>query len=83
VVDALYDSLIETTIDHGPQEPVDEVQSAWSDELARRVAEVDSGRVTTIPADEAERMIRSTARPQIRIPLAGDPRSVGRIPLVS
>ena len=65
VVDALQQSLIDETIDHGPEDPPDEVEAAWSEEIARRIADIDSGRVKTIPAEEAERIIRGDARPDI------------------
>jgi len=63
IVDALRESLIDESIDHGPEEPADVVEAAWSDEIARRIADIDSGRVKTIPAEEAERIIRGDARP--------------------
>jgi len=56
VVVALQESLIE----HGPDEPADEVEAAWADEIARRIADIDSGRVKAIPAEEAERFIFGT-----------------------
>jgi putative addiction module component (TIGR02574 family) len=62
IVEALQESLIDETIDHGPEEPADEVEAAWSDEIARRIADIDSGRVKTIPAEEAERMINGDGR---------------------
>jgi putative addiction module component (TIGR02574 family) len=65
VVTALQDSLIDESIDHGPAEPADEVEAAWREEIARRIVDVDSGRVTTIPAEEAERMIRGDAWPKL------------------
>jgi putative addiction module component (TIGR02574 family) len=65
LADALQQSLIDPTIDHGLAEPAAEVQAAWSGEIARRIAEVDSGQVNTIPADEAERMIRGDAHPPL------------------
>ena len=34
-----------------------EVQDAWSDEIRNRIAEIDSGRVKTIPSSEAWKMI--------------------------
>lgn len=34
-------------------EPVEPLHPAWRDEIARRVAEMDAGRVRFIPADEA------------------------------
>lgn len=63
VVHALQESLIDETIDHGPEDPAEEVEAAWGDEIARRIADIDSGRVKTIPSDEAERMIRGDGRP--------------------
>jgi putative addiction module component (TIGR02574 family) len=65
IVDALRESLIDESIDHGPEEPADEVEAAWSSEIARRIADIDSGRVKTIPSEEAERMIRGDVRPSI------------------
>jgi putative addiction module component (TIGR02574 family) len=65
IVAALQASLVDEPIDHGPEEPADEVEAAWSDEIARRIADIDSGRVKTIPANEAERMIRGDARPNV------------------
>ena len=65
IVEALQESLIDETIDHGPEEPADEVETAWSEEIARRIADIDSGRVKTIPSEEAERMIRGDVRPNI------------------
>jgi putative addiction module component (TIGR02574 family) len=63
VFDALQESLMDDAVDHGPEEPADEVEAAWSDEIARRIADIDSGRVKTIPAEEAERIIRGDAQP--------------------
>ncbi len=65
VVHALQESLIDETIDHGPEDPAEEVEAAWEDEIARRIADIDSGRVKTIPSEEAERMIRGDARPSL------------------
>jgi hypothetical protein len=39
------------------------VETAWSDEIARRIADVNAGRSKTILLDEAEEMIRGDARP--------------------
>jgi putative addiction module component (TIGR02574 family) len=64
IVEAPQQSLIDESIDHCPEEPADVVEAAWSDEIARRIADIDSGRVKTIPADEAERMIRGNERPR-------------------
>ncbi len=63
ILHALQESLIDETIDHGPEDPADEVEAAWGDEIARRIADIDSGRVKTITSEEAERMIRGDGRP--------------------
>jgi len=65
ILNALQESLIDDSIDHGPVDRADDVQAAWSDEIARRIADIESGRVKTIPADEAERMIRGKVRPDV------------------
>jgi putative addiction module component (TIGR02574 family) len=70
VVNALEQSLIDDSIDHspidhGPEDPPGEVEAAWSDEIARRIADIDSGRVKTIPAKEFHSMIRGDAQPRI------------------
>lgn len=57
VIAALAESLIDPALDHSPAEPADEVEAAWSDEIARRIADIDSGRVKTIPSDEAWKFI--------------------------
>jgi putative addiction module component (TIGR02574 family) len=64
VFHALQENLAEEEIDHGPEEPEEEVEAAWGEEIARRIADIDSGRVKTIPAEEAERMIRGDAEPR-------------------
>ncbi len=46
---SLLDSL-DTTIDPG-------VEKAWNQEIARRIAEVDSGKVKPIPWEEARRQV--------------------------
>jgi len=65
VVSALQESLVDESLDHGPADPSEEVEAAWSDEIARRIGEIDAGRARTIPADEAERMIRGNDRPSL------------------
>ena len=65
VMDAIHVSLADPSIDHGPVEHADEVALAWKDEIARRIADVDNGRVKTIPAEQAERMIRGDAKPAV------------------
>jgi putative addiction module component (TIGR02574 family) len=63
ILEALQQSLIDETIDHGPEEPADEVEAAWSDEIARRIADIDSGRVKTIPSKEAWKIINGETPP--------------------
>lgn len=63
ILNALRESLDDDSIHHGPDDPADEVAAAWSAEIARRIADIDSGRVKTIPAEEAERMVRGDIRP--------------------
>jgi putative addiction module component (TIGR02574 family) len=65
VVSALQDSLVDATIDHGPSDSPDEVEASWSDEIARRLADIKAGRAKTIPAEDAERMIRGDAHPKL------------------
>ena len=63
VIVALQESLTEPAIDHGPAEPSDEVEAAWSDEIARRIADIDSGRVKTIPSEDAWKFIDGKSSP--------------------
>ncbi len=58
VVTAIEQSLSGSEIDHGPREPADEVEAAWDAEIAKRIDDIDSGRVKTIPSKEAWEMIR-------------------------
>jgi putative addiction module component (TIGR02574 family) len=51
---ALAGSLLESLDD----EPADEgVEAAWSEEIKRRIEELDSGKVKPIPWEEARRQI--------------------------
>jgi putative addiction module component (TIGR02574 family) len=65
VMDAIHVSLADSSIDHGPVVPADDVAAAWKDEIARRIADVDNDRVKTVPAEQAERMIRGDAKPAV------------------
>jgi hypothetical protein len=51
---------MDEAFDHGSEAPVDNAEAAWSEKIARRIADIDSGRVKTIPAEEAERIIRGS-----------------------
>jgi putative addiction module component (TIGR02574 family) len=51
---ALADSLLESL----DEEPVDEgVEAAWSEEIKRRIEEIDSGKVQMIPYEEVRRRL--------------------------
>jgi putative addiction module component (TIGR02574 family) len=39
-----------------------ELEAAWAEVIERRIAEIEDGRVTPIPGDEALRMIRQRQR---------------------
>ena len=62
---AVQKSLNDPAVDHGPEEPADEVEAAWNDEIARRIADIDSGRVKTIPSEEAWKIIDGKAPPKV------------------
>lgn len=46
------------TLDHSE----DEVEAAWSDEIRKRIDEVENGAVQLIPADEAFAQVRHALR---------------------
>jgi len=51
---ALADSLLESL----NEEPADEaVEAAWSEEIKRRIQEIDSGKVQMIPFEEVRRRL--------------------------
>jgi putative addiction module component (TIGR02574 family) len=51
---ALADSLLESL----DEEPVDGgVEAAWSEEIKRRIEEIDSGKVQMIPYEEVRRRL--------------------------
>jgi putative addiction module component (TIGR02574 family) len=51
LVEALIESL------DAPAEPSAEVEAAWTEEIARRLKEVEAGAVKPIPWEEARKMI--------------------------
>ena len=51
---AIAGSLLES-LDENPPDPA--VEAAWSEEIARRIEELDSGKVKPIPWEEARRQI--------------------------
>ncbi len=65
VMDAIHVSLSDPAMDHGPEESADEVAATWKGEIADRIADVESGRVKMVPAEDAEGMVRSNARPPL------------------
>lgn len=48
---------------HNPNS--ENVQNAWMEEIAKRLEDIQCGRVSTVPAEEAERMIRNNVRPSV------------------
>lgn len=48
-------------IDSLDQQADDDAPSAWNDEIARRIADLDSGSVKPVPWPEARRMILETS----------------------
>lgn len=42
-----------------------ELDQAWGNEIARRLDDVRTGKVKTVPAEEAFRMIRNGERPEL------------------
>jgi len=57
---ALAADLIESL--DGPPEPYEVVEAAWSDEIRRRLDEIDSGKVRTVPWADARKRIAAAAR---------------------
>jgi hypothetical protein len=51
---ALHESLIDEAIDHGPIEPADEVDADWGEDIARRVADIESDGVKTRSTNNGE-----------------------------
>jgi putative addiction module component (TIGR02574 family) len=51
----LVDSLLESLEER--QEDPAAVEAAWNDEIARRIAELDSGKAKTIPWEEVRQRI--------------------------
>ena len=50
--------LAERLIESVPPFPDEETERAWKDEIARRIEEVDQGRVKLIPAEEVMKEAR-------------------------
>ena len=51
---AMAGSLLESLDEHPPDAGV---EAAWSDEIRRRIEEIDSGKVKPIPWEDARRQI--------------------------
>jgi putative addiction module component (TIGR02574 family) len=51
---AIASSLLES-LDEGPTD--ESVEAAWSDEIKRRIEEIDSGKVQLIPYEEVRRRL--------------------------
>lgn len=53
VANAILASLESETDDHESQE----IRESWSDEISNRIADIDSGRVKTVPSSEVWKRI--------------------------
>lgn len=62
IADALFENAMASSF--GADDEV-AASSAWKDEVAERLEDVEKGRVQTIPAEEAERMIQGGERPEV------------------
>lgn len=54
----LVDSLLES-LDEPREDPAD-IEAAWNEEIARRIADLDSGKAKTIPWEEVR--LRASAK---------------------
>jgi len=55
---AIADSLLESLEPHFRHDAVDElVEKAWSEEIKRRIEEIDAGKVQLIPYEEVRRRL--------------------------
>ena len=64
VIGALHSSLADPALDHAVESDSN-VDAEWKHEIERRLADIDQGLVKTIPADEADRMIRGESLPDV------------------
>ena len=55
----LAGSLLESL--DGPPEDPEAVEAAWSEEIARRIEDLDSGKAKTVPWEEVRRKLSSAA----------------------
>ena len=65
ILNAIHVSLADAALDHGKEDTSQPVQAAWKNEIAKRLADLDDGKVNTVPAELAEQMIRGDARPSV------------------
>jgi putative addiction module component (TIGR02574 family) len=49
--------IIDRLIESLDNEPAEEVEAAWSEEIKRRVEEIQSGKVEMIPGEEVDRRL--------------------------
>jgi putative addiction module component (TIGR02574 family) len=57
---ALAGSLLESLEEHPPDQGM---EAAWSEEIKRRIEEVDSGKVQLIPFEEVRRRLMARRQP--------------------
>ena len=65
IITALQESIPSEAIDHGPEDPANEVETAWNNEIAKRIDDIDSGRIETVESDEAWKIINGDTSPQV------------------
>ena len=56
IITALQETILDD-VDHGPNESSTEVEAAWAAEIKRRVDDIRTGQVQTIPSAEAWKLI--------------------------
>ncbi|MDB2686975.1 addiction module protein [Mariniblastus sp.] len=61
IISALQETILDN-VDHGPSDSPSAVESAWADEIKRRIGDVRTGHVQTIPSAEAWRLINGDSQ---------------------
>ena len=65
LMDVIHLSLVDPSLNHGDQISIVTASDNWSEELQKRMKDYRAGVAKTLPADQAERMIRDDAKPAI------------------
>ena len=56
IISALQETILDNVV-HGPSDSTFAVEAAWADEIKRRVDDIRTGNVQTIPSAEAWKLI--------------------------